>query len=367
MPTERIVVKLGTTTLTDGTRRLSRPRMLEIVQQAAKLQQQGHEIVIVSSGAVAAGRERLNYPDLGRSLPAKQMLSAVGQSRLMQIYGELFDIFEITVAQVLLTRDDLGNRTRFLNARDTLLTLIDRRIVPIINENDTTATDEIRVGDNDNLSALVATLIEADRLIILTDQAGLYTADPRTNANAQLIQRVPRIDDQVWALAGGSPTGLGTGGMITKLQAAQLATRGGIPTIIANGREPELLVRLLRGESVGTRFDPVRDQVVSRKRWLLMDKTRGKVLVDRGAAQKLLNGGASLLPVGVTGVEGEFERGTTLSVIAPDGKEIAHGLSSYSSDDIRQLCGVQSSKIHELLGYSYGDEIIHRNNMVLLS
>ncbi|MDX2163321.1 MAG: glutamate 5-kinase [bacterium] len=367
MGIERIVVKIGTSTLTNGGRRLNRPRMLEIVQQAAHLYQQGHEIVFVSSGAVAAGRERLGFPDFGRSLPAKQMLSAIGQSRLMQMYSELFDIFDLVVAQVLLTREDIGDRPRFLNARDTLLTLIDRRIIPIINENDTTATHEIQVGDNDNLSALVATLIEADRLIILTDQDGLYSADPRLHPDAALIERVPKIDDSIFALAGGTESGgVGTGGMITKLQAAQLATRSGITTIVANGRTPTVIERLVAGEAIGTCFEPVTGQVDSRKRWLMLDKTRGKLHIDDGAVQVLTIGGASLLPVGVRSVDGDFERGTTLSIIAPNGQEIAHGLTSYHSDDVRRLCGIRSTKIFEILGYSYGDAVIHRNNMVLL-
>lgn len=363
---KRIVVKLGTSTLTDGTSHLSRQHMLGIVQQAARLQQAGHEVVLVSSGAVAAGRERLNFPDFGRSVPTKQMLAAVGQSRLMQIYGELFDIFQIVVAQVLLTREDLGNRTRFLNARDTLLTLIDNRLVPIINENDTTATHEIRIGDNDNLSALVATLIEADLLILLTDQSGLYTADPRQHKDAQLIERVDVIDEETWGRAGGSGTGLGTGGMVTKIQAAQLASRGGVPTRIASGKEPDVISRILAGENIGTHFEAARTPLESRKRWLLVEKTRGAVEVDAGAARKLLSGGASLLPVGITKVTHEFSRGATLSVFAPDGKEIAHGLTSYDSDAVRRLCGVKSTQINEILGYSYGDAIIHRNNMVLL-
>jgi glutamate 5-kinase len=363
---KRIVIKVGTSVLTDGTRHLSRQHMLGIIQQAAKLHQAGHEITLVSSGAVAAGRERLNFPDFGRSVPTKQMLAAVGQSRLMQIYGEMFDIFQIIVAQVLLTRDDLGNRTRFLNARDTLLTLIDRRIIPIINENDTTATHEIRIGDNDNLSALVATLVEADLLILLTDQPGLFTADPRQDKDAQLIERVERIDEETWAKAGGTVTGLGTGGMVTKIQAAQLASRGGVPTRIASGREPDVLARILANEQVGTHFEAATSPLESRKRWLLLDKTHGSVTVDAGAARKLLSGGASLLPVGITSVNDEFSRGETLSVIAPDGKEIAHGLTSYDSADIRKLCGVNSTLITELLGYSYGDAVIHRNNMVLL-
>ena len=363
---KRIVVKVGTSILTDGTTHLSRQHMLGIVQQAARLHQAGHEVVLVSSGAVAAGRERLNFPDFGRSVPTKQMLAAVGQSRLMQIYGELFDIFQIVVAQVLLTRDDLGNRTRFLNARDTMLTLIDQRIVPVINENDTTATHEIRIGDNDNLSALVATLIEADLLILLTDQPGLFTADPRQNKDAQLIERVDVIDEATWGRAGGTGTGLGTGGMVTKIQAAQLASRGGVPTRIASGKEPDVLARILADETIGTHFEATASPLESRKRWLLVEKTRGAVRVDAGAARKLLSGGASLLPVGVTGVVDEFSRGETLSVLAPDGKEIAHGLTSYDSDAMRKLCGVKSTQITEILGYSYGDAVIHRNNMVLL-
>jgi glutamate 5-kinase len=213
---------------------------------------------------------------------------------------------------------------------------------------------------------LVATLTEADRLVILTDQAGLYTADPRSDTQARLIERVDKIDESLWSLAGGTETGLGTGGMVTKLQAAQLATRGGIITHIAGGRELNVLARLLNNESLGTRFEPIKTQVESRKRWLMLEKTRGKIFIDAGAAKKLLTGGASLLPVGITGVEDKFERGTTLSVFAPDGKEIAHGLTSYNSDDVSRLCGVQSPKIYEILGYSYGDAVIHRNNMVLL-
>ncbi|MBL8163136.1 MAG: glutamate 5-kinase, partial [Anaerolineae bacterium] len=325
MTTLRIVVKLGTSTLTGGTRQINRQRMLEIVQQIARLHQQGHEMVVVTSAAMAAGRERLGFPDLGRSVPAKQMLSAVGQGRLMHLYSQLFDLFEIVVGQVLLTRDDLADRSRYLNARDTLLTLLEQRIIPVINENDTTATHEIRVGDNDNLSALVANLLEADRLIILTDQRGLYTADPRQNPDARLISEVAQIDESIWALAGGAGSSVGTGGMVTKIEAAQLATRSGVLTVIAGGTEPDVLARLVAGESVGTRFLPVVSQVESRKRWLLAEKPHGLLRVDAGAAQKLLRGGASLLPVGMKAVEGAFERGELLGVLTPDGKKIAHG------------------------------------------
>lgn len=364
---QRIVVKVGTSVLTGGSPRLNPQHMLNIVGQMAALHQAGRETVLVTSAAVAAGRERLGFPELDASMPVKQMLSAVGQIRLMQRYSELFDIFGIVVAQVLLTREDLSHRTRFLNARDTLLTLIDQRIVPIINENDTLATEEIRVGDNDNLSALVATLIEADALLMLTDQDGLYTADPRANPDASLIERVEQVDAALFRIAGGTGTQQGTGGMITKLQAAQLATRGGVTTFIASGRAPNVLARLLDGEPAGTRFEAQTGHVESRKRWLLVDRAKGRLLVDNGAARMLLKGGASLLPVGVTSVEGEFKRGTTVSVIAPDGREIAHGLTSYDSGDIRKLAGVQSGHIQQTLGYTNGDAIIHRNNLVLLS
>jgi glutamate 5-kinase len=366
MSFKRIIVKLGTSTLTNGTRRLHRQRILEIVQQIAYLHQQGHEVVVVTSGAMAAGRERLGFPDLGRSVPAKQMLSAVGQGRLMHLYSELFDIFEIVVGQVLLTREDLADRPRYLNARDTLITLLEQRIIPVINENDTIATHEIRVGDNDNLSALVANVLEADLLVILTDQPGLFSADPRTNPEAELISVIQQIDDSTYALAGGVGSSVGTGGMVTKIQAAQLATRSGVVTIIANGTEPSVLRRVISGEAVGTRFEAASTHVESRKRWLLAEKPRGHVYVDAGAARKLLKGGASLLPVGVTSVEKTFERGETLAIFAPDGQKIAHGLTSYSSEDIRKLCGVQSGRIAEMLGYSYGDAVVHRNNLVLL-
>ncbi len=367
MHVQRIVVKLGTSTLTGGTRQLNRQRMLEIVQQVANLHQQGHEMIVVTSGAQAAGREALGFPDLGRTMPAKQMLAAVGQGRLMHLYSQLFDIFQIVVGQVLLTRDDLADRARYLNARDTLVTLVEQRIIPVINENDTTATHEIRVGDNDNLSALVANLLEADLLVLLTDQPGLFTADPRMDKTAQLIPEVRLIDEATWALAGGAGSSVGTGGMITKIQAAQLAIRGGVPTIIANGSESDVLVRLVAGETLGTRFLPAATQLESRKRWLLAEKPHGIVRVDAGAAQKLMRGGASLLPVGMIGVDGDFGRGELLGVFAPDGRKIAHGLTSYSSDDLGKLCGVQSNRIAELLGYSYGDAVIHRNNMVLLT
>ncbi len=367
MPTSRVVVKVGTSVLTSGSPSLNRQRMLELVQQLAHAYQSGHEVILVSSGAVAAGRERLNWPELGRSVPAKQMLSAVGQSRLMQIYSELFDIFQIAVAQVLLTRDDLSDRARHINVRDTLTNLLEQRVIPIINENDTTATHEIRVGDNDNLSALVASLVEADLLVMLTDQPGLFTADPRTHPEAQLIAEVARIDDATFETAGGAGSPQGTGGMATKLQAAQLAGRSGVTTIITSGSLPNVLIRILEGEAIGTRFPAQTTHMESRKRWLMMEKPRGVIHIDEGAAKKLLTAGASLLPVGITKVTRDFHRGAVVSVVGPRGAAIAHGLTNYDSDDLRKIQGVKSPQIVDILGYSYGDAVIHRNHMVVLT
>ncbi len=362
---QTIVIKLGTSVLTAGSKRLSRRRMLEIVRQTAQLHETGHRVVLVSSGAIAAGREALNYPDLERSVPAKQMLAAVGQGRLMGIYTELFSLFDINVGQVLLTRDDLSNRTRYLNARDTLLTLLVQRIVPIVNENDTIATEEIKVGDNDNLSALVSNLLDADLLILLTDQLGLFSADPRTRPDAELISRVERIDDSIFALAGGASTGLGTGGMITKLQAAQLAGHSGTTTVIAAGALPDVLLDIAAGRPIGTTFPPPTAYRESRKRWLVSEKPQGAIRIDEGAVRKLRHNGASLLPVGITGVDGDFERGASVQVLAPEGKAVATGMVNYGSDEIQQLIGVKSAQIAAALGYTYGDEVIHRDNLVV--
>ncbi len=363
---KRIVLKLGTSVLTKGTTRLNNQRMLELVQQIADLHERGLEFVLVTSGAQAAGREQLGFPDLGKSVPAKQMLSAVGQSHLMRVYQDLFDIFQLTTAQILLTRDDLSDRVRYLNARDTLSTLIEQKIVAIVNENDTIATEEIRVGDNDNLSALVASVVDADLLIILTDQPGVFTDDPRKNPQAGLIQQITQISDELFELAGGVGSSVGTGGMVTKIQAAQIASRSGIKTIIASGSEKDVIRRLIAGEKIGTHIEAEHDRSESRKRWLLTDRAQGKLVVDAGAVKVLLGGGASLLPVGVRAVHGEFERGALLAVLSPEGREIAHGLSAYKSDDLRKICGLKSHEIVEALGYSYGDAVLHRNNLVLL-
>lgn len=364
----RIVVKLGTSTLTAGTPHLSPPHMVEIARQVAQLHDRGFEMVLVSSGAIAAGRERLQFPQLPKEIPAKQMISAVGQPRLMALYEQLFGLYKLTVAQVLLTRTDLSDRRRYLNSRNTLAALLNQRVIPIINENDTVATEEIRVGDNDNLSALVANLIEADLLIMLTDQQGLYTADPNKNSDAELVRLVSEdtIPVALWEAAGGSASKLGVGGMITKLQAADLARRSGSTVIIASGAAQNILTRLADGEALGTCFLPVSSALEGRKRYLLAgSNTKNLLVVDDGAARAIREGG-SLLPVGVLRISGDFERGDTVRVVDAAGAEIARGLVNYTAADIFQIRGRQSSEIGSILPFAYGDEVIHRNNMVLL-
>jgi len=363
----RIVIKLGTSTLTAGTQLLSPPRLADLVRQIAALRAASHAVVLVSSGAMASGREALGFPSLPKDIPAKQMLAAVGQPRLMALYAELFAARNITVAQVLLTRTDLTLRRSYLNARNTLTGLLERDILPVVNENDTVATEEIRVGDNDNLSAMVANLVDAELLILLTDQQGVFTGDPRSNPAALLIDEVEgdEIPSEVWRAAGGTGPALGTGGMITKLQAADLARRSGAKVCIAYGGEHDVLLRIADGERLGTRFRAVASAVESRKRYILAGGGSGGLVVDPGAARALRQGG-SLLPIGVIGVSGEFERGDTVRVAEATGREMARGIVNYRAADLERLRGRHSDEIEARLGYHYGDEVIHRNHLVLL-
>lgn len=365
----RFIVKLGTSTLTAGTPHLHPPRLVELARQLAEAHHAGHQAVLVSSGAMAAGRAALNFPQLPKDIPAKQMLAAVGQPRLMALYEQLFGLYNVTVAQVLLTRADLADRRRYLNARNALLALLNQRVLPIINENDTVATEEIRVGDNDNLSALVATVLEADRLILLTDQTGLFTADPRHHPHAELVREVtsPRIPEALWQAAGGTASGLGTGGMTTKLQAADLARRGGTEVIIADGRAPQVIARLLAGEALGTRFSALSSALEGRKRYILAArKPPGSLSINVGAAHALHQGG-SLLPVGIVAVHGRFDRGDPVRVLAESGEELARGLAAYAAPDMARIAGHHSQEIEAVLGYHYGDAAIHRNDLVWLA
>ncbi len=364
---QRIVVKLGTSVLTGGTPKLDHPHMVELVRQCAQLFNAGKDVIICSSGAIAVGRHRLDFPDLPPTLNNKQMLAAVGQSRLMHNWERYFEIYGINVGQILLTRADLDDRRRYLNAQDTMQTLLAHRIIPIVNENDAVATEEIKVGDNDNLSALVAILAEADLLLLLTDQPGLFTADPRTDPNAELIAEVKTIDESVKALAGGSVSGLGIGGMMTKLQAADVARRAGADVIIAAGHAPNAIVRVVAGESVGTRFPALDSPLENRKRWIFAGRKRtGRLVVDAGAGRALCDNGRSLLPAGIVKVEGNFNRGDAVTVVAENGRELARGIVRYASKDLVKIIGLHSDKIVDVLGFAYGPVAVHRNDMILL-
>lgn len=369
----RVVVKIGTNTLTGGARTLDEARMGDIVRQIVEVRGTGAEIILVSSGAIAAGRARIDLHGTRRDLPAKQMLAAVGQHRLMALWDRLFEVHDVPVAQTLLTKGDLRGRSGYLNARNTLLGLVEAGVVPIVNENDVVATDEIHVdgdnrlfGDNDNLSAMVANVADATILLNLTNTGGLYTADPRRNPEARLVPVVPRITRAIDALAGGAAD-QGTGGMRTKIEAARVATASGIEMVIAPGNEPDVIVRVLAGEAIGTRFMASTAHREARQRWILSALTRRAVVhVDSGAGEALVRRGRSLLAAGVVRVEGRFGRGDPLSVYDPSGDPIACGLANYSSGDLVRIRGMQSAAILEALGHAYGDEVIHRNNLVLL-
>jgi len=365
----RIVVKVGTNVLRAGTPRIHRPRLIELARQLARLKELNHQPLLVTSGAIFAGRELMGMsaPTHKRDIPYKQMLAAVGQGHLLALYQKIFEMYGLTVAQALLTRADLANRTRYLNARNTFQVLLNQKtVIPIINENDVVAIDEIKFGDNDNLSAMVANLVEADLLIILTDQRGLYTADPNANPAARLIPLVTTITDDIRAMASGSSGNVGTGGMTTKIEAAELATRSGVEVVIAPGSEPDAILRVLNGEALGTRFATQFSRVESRKRWILAEPVHGRVTADQGAVNALVNAGKSLLVVGVTQVEGDFERGATIAVVDPAGHEVGRGLAHYKSSDLRVICGQQSSQINQILGFDYGPTAIHRDNLVVL-
>ncbi|MEE9325551.1 MAG: glutamate 5-kinase [Dehalococcoidia bacterium] len=366
----RLVIKLGTHLLTEGKGSLDTELMSALVAQVAKLHQMGAEIILVSSGAIAAGRSRLERVKEGRGVPFRQVLASVGQSVLMQAYADLFRPFGITVAQALVTRGDLSDRLGYLNVRNTFTALLELRTVPIVNENDVVAVDEIQediFGDNDNLSAMVANLVDADLLMILTDTGGLYTADPHQDPSARLIPVVKSIDGHIENLAGTSGSPWGTGGMATKIEAARLATTSGVAVVIADGREKDVILRLAAGEPVGTLFPAVTTKMESRKRWMLSGLNYpGKLIIDHGAAKALREQGRSLLPAGIKEVQGKFQRGHVVEILDTEGARVACGLTNYDSQDIQAIRGARSAEIQELLGYEYGAEVVHRNNLVVL-
>ena len=370
LPYHRIVVKLGTSLLTGGTDHLDEDIMSHLVAQVAQLHQQGLEILIVSSGAIASGRHKLGLTKKLRGIPFKQVLASVGQSRLMYVYEKLFGQHDITVAQALLTKADLSDRAGYLNTRNTLLALLELRVICIVNENDVVAVDEIqdaKFGDNDNLSAMVANLVDADLLLMLSDITGLYTADPHHYPDARLIPQVDRIDSRIESLAASTSSSQGIGGMTTKIQAAKLATASGITVVIADGREPESILRLAAGETMGTRFWPFTDKLESRKRWMVSYlSTKSRLTVDSGAASALRKQKRSLLATGITGIEGKFQRGDVVTIYDHKGSILGCGITNYSADDIRTIRGAHSKDIATLLGYDYGSEVVHRNNLVVL-
>jgi len=369
VPYHRIVAKFGTSLLTGGSDHLNQDIMSSLVAQVAQLHKQRLELLIVSSGAIASGKHKLGLTKELRGIPFKQVLASVGQSRLMQTYEQLFSQHNITVAQALLTKADLSDRAGYLNARNTLLALLELRVLCIVNENDVVAVDEIqeaKFGDNDNLSAMVANLVDADLLLILTDTAGLYTADPHRDPDARLISQVDRIDSEIERLAADTPSRLGTGGMIAKIEAAKLATASGVTVIIADGRESDIILRLASGEAIGTHFVPTTSKLESRKRWMLSGlSTKGKLVIDSGAALALRKQNRSLLAAGINQIEGRFQRGDIVNIYDPQGARLGCGITNYSSDDISLIKGAHSRKIATLLGYDYGSEVVHRNNLVV--
>lgn len=365
--TRRLVVKVGSALVTNNGAGLDLSAIDDWARQIAQLRQGGKEAILVSSGAIACGMQRLGWTKRPKSVHELQAAAAVGQMGLAQVYESAFTRYGLHTAQVLLTHDDLADRKRYLNARSTLTTLLALGVVPIINENDTVVTDEIKFGDNDTLGALVANLIEADALIILTDQQGLYTADPRKDPEATLIGEAAAGDARLEAMAGGAGTSIGKGGMITKVLAAKRAARSGAHTAIASGRETDAVVRLAAGEAVGTLLVSQTPPLAARKQWLADHlQTAGRLLLDAGAVAAL-RAGRSLLPIGVVASEGDFERGAAVACISPEGREIARGLTNYGSGETRLIARKPSQEIEDILGYVDEPEIIHRDNLILVS
>ena len=363
----RFVVKVGSTLVTNRGAGLDATAIARWAGQVASLRQRGKEIVLVSSGAIAEGMQRLGWTRRPSAMHELQAAAAVGQMGLAQAYESSFREHGLRTAQVLLTHADLADRQRYLNARSTLLTLLGLGIIPVINENDTVVTDEIRFGDNDTLAALVTNLVEADCLIILTDQPGLYTEDPRVNPAASLIRRAQAGEARLESVAGGTGSAIAKGGMLTKVLAAKRAARSGAQTVIASGSEPDVLLRLAAGEAIGTLLSPQTTPLAARKQWLADHlQVAGTLSLDAGAAKALRSGGRSLLPVGVKKVEGEFERGAVVACLSPEGAEIARGLVNYNAQESRRIAGRASSEIEAILGYVDEPELIHRDNLVVL-
>jgi glutamate 5-kinase len=362
----RLVVKVGSSLVTNGGQGLDLAALAQWAEQIAALARGGKEVLLVSSGAVAEGMQRLGWKRRPKALHDLQAAAAVGQMGLVQAYETCFRKHGLQTAQILLTHEDLANRGRYLNARSTLRTLLSLGIIPIINENDTVATDEIRFGDNDTLGSLVTNLVEAEVLIILTDQPGLYTADPRKDPSATLVQDARAGDPALEAMAGGAGSDIGSGGMLTKVLAARRAARSGAHTVIASGREDRVLMRLAEGEKIGSQLAAETPTLAARKQWLADHlQLRGKLVLDDGAVHALRAAGKSLLPIGVQDVQGDFERGEVVACLDAEGREVARGLVNYSAGETRRIVRTPSAEIEARLGYIDEPELIHRDNLVL--
>lgn len=363
---KRFVIKIGSNIIASADQGLNMDRLSTLAQDISAVIDQGNEVVIVSSGAIAAGLKKLGLKGKPRDIKLQQAAAAIGQSRLMWAYEQNFASHNKKVAQVLLTRDDIANRRRYINAKNTLLTLLSYGVIPLINENDPIAVDEIKFGDNDMLGALTAVLIEADMLIILSDVDGLYTRDPKL-PGAAMIHAVDAITPDIEKLAGGAGSAVGTGGMYSKLIAAKQANKNGIPVVIMSGTSPELLMKLVQGEKVGTCFAPNKKRLTSKQGWIAYGvKSRGALFLDDGAVKALTAMGRSLLPSGILKIEGTFEIGDYVTCVTQDGRKIAKGLTNYSSHDLERIKGSKTTAIEKILGFKYSDEVIHRNNLVII-
>ena len=363
---KRIVIKVGTSTLTDERGMIDLSYLASLAGQIADVKARGSDVLLVTSGAIRAGMERMGLNERPKTIPEKQAAAAVGQGLLMHVYSEVFGLHGIATGQVLLTREDFGDRRRYLNARNTLLTLFRHGVVPIVNENDTIAVDEIRVGDNDNLAALVASSLGADLLILLSDVPGLYDADPAAHPSAKVIPMVKKIDAKIRAAAGETQSSDGTGGMRTKIEAAEIAMNSGVAMIVADGRSPNVIADIAAGKQAGTMFLPKEESLRSRKRWIAFGSpVKGGIAVNDGAKKMICERGKSLLAAGITGVVGKFSSGDMIQVLDKEGNPFACGFVNYSAGEIEKLVGKQSSEIESILGYKDFDEIVHRDNMVL--
>jgi glutamate 5-kinase len=360
----RLVLKVGSALIAPEAKGCSTRYLLAIAGFISECRQQGVEVVLVSSGSVAAGRAAIPFAHHPLPINVKQAMAAVGQTRMMQSWRNLLDF---DCAQILLTHDDLQHRSRYLNIHNTLRTLLDHGVLPIVNENDTVATAELKVGDNDNLAALVATVVDADALIICSDVDGLYTANPRSDSNALLIPEVHQITAEIYAMAGGSHHAIGTGGMTTKLQAASKATSQGIDTLIINGQKSDSFAALLAGKACGTLFHKQQERLSAKKHWLLHSlKTRGELQLDSGAVQALLHKGASLLPKGISSISGDFDKGDAIWLCDQAGKQLAKGISQYSKSELSKIRGVHSQQIESILGYCPSEVVVHRDDLALV-